>query len=348
MAAQRRTTPRSPPLPPAERDEIKDHGHEPPSMRLGDPAERHATIREHRPEPPSMPLRAVPAESVFAPSPSLSSTSRSILDPPAPPLPRIPMGRAAAAKSQRLKPAPSVYAPSPPPPPASCTRSAPSSSTSSFVPPRSISRASLFYQTPPARSRRPYNLHNTECGVRYKSTAKLTKADMVLITDYLLKSNVFEILMLLSVIYHSRNNTIHGPNQLSQNEIRGIFGCDLIDYQFSLNELYKRFTMRKGILYGRDVNQLNYWKLPQKEIVRFMDYLDRLSYFDAAPEFKLWTFGKDEDGKLFLKLKANRIVLNYFQFFNSLHDSLYQWRTTPHGEQWIKSAAKRPTTFYIG
>ena len=346
MAAQRRTTPRSPPAPPlpsAERDE-------PPPMRLGDdPAERHATIREHRPEPPSMSLRAVPAESVFAPSPSLSSTNRSILgDSPAPPLPRIPMGRAAAAKSQRLKPAPSVYAPSPPPPPASRTRSAPSSSTSSFVPPRSISRASLFYQPPPARSRRPYNLHNTECGVRYKSTAKLTKADMILITDFLMKSNVFEILMLLSVIYHSRNNTIHGPNQLSQNAIRGIFGCDLIDYQFSLNELYKRFTMRKGILYGRDVNNLNFWKLPQKEVIRFMDYLDALSYFDAAPEFKLWTFGKDEDGKLFLKLKPNRIVLNYFQFFNSLHDSLYQWRNTPHGEQWIKSAASRPSTFYIG
>ena len=345
MAAPRHTTLRapsvfsaSPPLPSAEvhgTSTIRDPPSGPSSKRLEHvPAERHARIR---PEPPSMELRAVPAESVFAPSPSLSST-RSILDPPpAPPLPRIPMGRAAAAKKQRENRPTSVYAPSPPPPPASSTRSAPPSST--FVPPASISPAELFYRTPPARSRRPYSLHNTECGVKYKSVARLIKADVKLLA-VLFGGEVFQILMVLGVIYHSRNNTIPGPNQLSQNQIRGIFDCDIIDYQFSLNEVYKRYTMRKGVLGGRDVNDLNFWKLPQNEIVRFMEYLNGLNYLDAAPGFKLWTFGRDQEEKWFLKLKPDRIILNYFQLFNALHDSLYQWRDTPHGEHWIRSSAK--------
>ena len=320
-SAPRHTTPRAPSAPSA-------FSESPPLP----PAERHASIRDPASGPPSMRPRAVPAESVFAVSPT-----RSILDPPPPPLPSKPLGR--SANVSRSKPAPSVFAPSPPLKPASST----------FVPsfpPASQSKAELFYQQPPARSRRPYNLHNKDCGVKYKSTAKVTKADMKLVNN-LFRAEVFEILVLLSVIYHCRNNTIPGPNQLTQNEIRGIFDCDIIDYQFSLNELYKRYAMRKGVLYGRDVTNLNFWNLYDGEVIQFMSYLNELSYFEEAPEFKLWTFGKDDEGKWFLKLKANRIILNYFQLFNAIHDSLYQWRSTPHGEQWINSAAKAPS-FYIG
>ena len=300
--------------------------------------------------PPTAQTRATPAQSLYSVSPSLAPAGTH-------PTPRAPPSAASVfspspspdnrhGSARGPPPAPSTFAPSPllavnrhpgtaqPPLKYSASKPAPLGPS-----------PNTYYQQPPARSRRPYKLYNKDCGVHYKSVAKLTKADTRSIRG-LLNAEVFDVLAQLGVMYHCRNNTIPGPNQLSLGQIRGIFDCDLTDYQFSVNEIYKRYAMRKGYCRGRDVADLNFWNLANGEIERFMEYLDRLSKFPRIPDFKLWTFGKDDEGKWYLKIKANEITVNYFQLFNALHDSLYQWKAALFGDEWIEFAAGG-SPFYI-
>ena len=210
----------------------------------------------------------------------------------------------------------------------------------------------LYYQQPPARSRRPYILKNKnnryirKHGIVYKSIACIRKVEAELF-DYLWQSEALFIMLVLALIYHYRMNIIERRGALSDVDIAGIFDTDLCDFQFSICEIFKRYSMRRNALGNRNAAKLNFWALPAEAVKAFEDHLMSIgSFHKGGQAFTLWSIHIDNEGKHYLKLRPCEFVLNYFQLFNSVHDSLYQWRTSLYGEEWIKHQAPKPP-FYI-
>ena len=204
------------------------------------------------------------------------------------------------------------------------------------------------YEQPPATIRQPAKLYNKDCGVKYKSVGAVVKADAILFND-LLKSEQMLMMQVLCSMYHYRMNTIPARNKLSQGAIRGIFGCHIIDYQFSLNELYKRVALRKRAIGYKSVGNYNFWLLPAHEMKKFRNWLQKIGSWTAGvgkEKYSLWTLGMDNDGKLFLKLKFNQITLNFIQLINVMHDSLVSWRILGPGAGYIKDAARTRAYFF--
>ena len=206
----------------------------------------------------------------------------------------------------------------------------------------------LYYQQPPPRSRRPYGLKNKnnpyirKHGIVYKSIACIRKAEVELFGD-LWHSEALFIVLVLALIYHYRMNIIERYGALSNEEIGAIFDTDLCDFQFSICEIYKRYAMRGGQLGRRDVSQLNFWALPAEAVQAFENHLMNIGSFRAGGQaFTLWSIHTDDEGKRYLKLHPCEFILNYIQLFNSIHDSLYQWRTSLYGEEWIKYQSNMP------
>ena len=169
------------------------------------------------------------------------------------------------------------------------------------------------YEQPPATIRQPAKLYNRDCGVPYKSVGAVVKADAILFHQ-LMTSEQMVVMQVLGAMYHYRMNTIPARNKLSKGAIRGIFGCGIMEFQYSLNELYKRLAMRKGVIGGRSIGNYNFWLLPAEEMDRFRKWLQKIGSWNAGvgkEKYTLWTLGRDNDGKLFLKLKFNHITLNF-------------------------------------
>ena len=190
-----------------------------------------------------------------------------------------------------------------------------------------------YHQQPPAGNRRPPKLYNLNCGASYKSVGALGISEIRLFRN-MMNTELFEVISVFLLIYHWRNNTIIGPKYLSRDETAAIFDTDLVDFQVSLPEFYKRYLMRKK-QFNRDSAAMNWWELPEWEIFRFMDFLDELQDFEDRA-LRIWRFGKDSEGKWYAKLHMNRISCNYIQIINAMHDSIKQWDHHTHrGVEWI-------------
>ena len=196
----------------------------------------------------------------------------------------------------------------------------------------------LYYQHPPARSRRPYNLYNTKkAGVTYRGAPVIGAQDGKLIMHLLRSEHTFVIMTLLCM-YHYRMHNVHGKDAMSIHEIRALFQISLCDFPFSLHELYKRYAMRKGRLHGRELKDLDFQSLSNETINSFRNWLESISYWKSAgPAFMLWRLGVDDDGKPWLKLNPSELTLNLIQLINVLHDNLYQWKCCLWGVDWIES-----------
>lgn len=207
----------------------------------------------------------------------------------------------------------------------------------------------LYYQQPPARSRKPYNLHNTKkAGVPYKSTACITRHESFMIYTCLSSPQGFVMQVLLG-IYHYRMNNVQSANHMTPAELRALFEIDLCEFPFSVHEIYKRYTMRKGKLgRWRNKDDLAWWRLPDDEMKMFISWLEDIAYWKSAgPAFILWRIGRNaDDGKPWLKINASEFTLNFVQLFNSLHDSIYQWKNCLWGEDFLKSI-KDAQSYYI-
>ena len=194
-----------------------------------------------------------------------------------------------------------------------------------------------YYQAPPASNREPPKLYNRDCGAKYKTVAAIKKFDAALFAN-LMACEQMKMMQVIATVYHYRMNSIPGKNMLSAGAIRGIFDCDITDYQFSLNELYKRLAMRDGTFRGVPVANYNFWSLPAEEMDRFREWLQRIgSWADGTGlKYTLWTLGKDDDGKLFLKLRLNAVTVNWLQLLNGIADSLAQWKSIYRGKEYIE------------
>ena len=271
--------------------------------------------------PPARQLNDIPELGYFE---SVSEAPSAVYSPPPPPPP--PTG----FSSSYLNDAPeSVYAES------VCSLAAPSyqSTLLPYYP-----SPAHYYLQPATTSREPMILYNKNCGAKYKSVGAIRKAELSLF-DNLWSSQQMQLMQILCNIYHYRNNTIPAKGKLKREVICSIFQCDITDYNFALVEVYKRYCMRIGLLYGRSsVGDYNFWALPAKELDRFRDWLQRVGSWTDKYETKhvLWTFGKDDEGKSYLKLKLNEFTLNYIQLLNSIYDSLAAWRDLDGGEDYIK------------
>ena len=197
----------------------------------------------------------------------------------------------------------------------------------------------IYHQQPPARSRVPYNLQNRNCGTRYKSIACITRRDVQIIGD-LWRSEQATINGLLAQTYYYRMNVIHSKGSKTKEEIIAIFAACLCSWKFSIHELYKRYALRKRQLNGRDVDDLNFFKIATREINSFIKWLKKIGKFENARRaFKLWKFGCDDDGKPWLMINQCEYNVNYFQLFNAIHDNLYQWRNCCYGLEWLRQCS---------
>ena len=198
-----------------------------------------------------------------------------------------------------------------------------------------------YYKAAPASRKVPERLHNQHCGAKYKTVAAIKRWEAELLKT-ISESEVMVMMQVLASIYFYRMNTIPGKNTLSDGAIRGLFDCDITDFQFSINEVYKRLAMRKGRL-SADVASYNFWKLSAREIDNFINWLRKIGTWTDAEagihgaEYTLWTFGKDDDGKIYLKIKRNAATLNWIQLLNSMYDSLVQWKRMSKGAAYIQS-----------
>ena len=198
-----------------------------------------------------------------------------------------------------------------------------------------------YYKAAPASRKVPERLHNQHCGARYKTVAAIKRWDAELLKR-ISESEVMVLMQVLATVYFYRMNAIPSKNALSDGAIRGLFDCDITDFQFSINEVYKRLAMRKGRL-AADVGCYNFWKLSATEMERFIDWLREIgTWVDTeagihGAQHTLWTFGKDDPGKMYLKIKRNPATLNWIQLLNSLYDSLVQWKRMSKGAAYIQS-----------
>lgn len=185
----------------------------------------------------------------------------------------------------------------------------------------------IEYECVPLTDRRePDKLYNKECGVRYKSCGKITKRSISSMTAFL-HTEVYGLFSILCTIFHQRNNTIEyrakevHPNDNDERaiKIRAIFNCNLIDYRFSVNEIYKRYCMRKGVITKN--GHFNFWNLSTKELTRWRQWLEQLGFIHHLNEH-LWTISLGKYGKWFLKFTDSKLALAIIQSINALHDSL--------------------------
>ena len=193
-----------------------------------------------------------------------------------------------------------------------------------------------YYKVPPASTRAPTTLYNQHCGAKYKTVAAIRRVDAILFKK-LVNSEQMVVMQALAAIYFYRMNSIPGKNQLSDAAIRGIFDWDVTDFQFSINELYKRLALRKGRV-NSAVGDYNFWLLSIEEMDRFRAWLKRIGTWRdpiCGVSYTLWTFGKDASGKIYLKLKLNDATLNWIQLLNSMNDSLSQWKNMSKGAAYI-------------
>ena len=186
-----------------------------------------------------------------------------------------------------------------------------------------------FYLPPPTTARQPRHLYNQDCGSEYLSIGQIGKFERDLMWRISM-SEQFEVLSLLSCMYRNRKNLIHGPNQRSKAEIAAIFSTTLMDFKFSLNELYKRYMMRKAALGKNKAEDFDWWALPVPELQRFKQHLLALGNAD----YNLFSFGVSDDGKMYLQLARNQVTLNYIQMINGLYDSFQQWLLVSNVEKW--------------
>ena len=194
-----------------------------------------------------------------------------------------------------------------------------------------------YYKVPPASRRAPVTLHNQHCGAKYKTVAAIRRVDALLFKK-LVNSEQMVVMQVLAGIYFYRMNSIPGKNMLSDAAIRGMFDCDITDFQFSINELYKRLALRKGRV-NSAVGDYNFWLLSIEEMDRFRDWLKRIGTWRDGVYgaiYTLWTFGKDSSGKIYLKLKLNDATLNWIQLLNCMYDSLSQWTKMFKGAAYIQ------------
>ena len=194
-----------------------------------------------------------------------------------------------------------------------------------------------YYKAPPALIRAPEQLYNQNCGAKYKTVGAIKRSDAILFQK-IVNSEQMVVMQVLAGIYFYRMNSIPRKNALKPAAIRGIFDCDITDYQFSIHELYKRLAMRKGRVHSA-VGDYNFWALPAEEMDRFRKWLQRIgSWRDDISDvsYPLWTFGKDASGKLYIKLKLNDITLNWIQLLNCMYDSLAQWTRLYRGVAYIR------------
>ena len=204
------------------------------------------------------------------------------------------------------------------------------------------------YKQPPATIRQPAKLYNKDCGVEYKSCGAVAKADAILFND-LLNCEQMSMMQVICSMYHYRMNTIPARNKLSQGAIRGIFGCHIMDYQFSLNELYKHVAMRKRAIGHKSVGNYNFWLLPPHDLKKFRRWLQKIGSWSAGvgkQKYNLWSLGMDNDGKFYLKLQFNQMTLNFIQLINVMHDSLTSWRILTPGASYIKDAIRTRAYFF--
>ena len=207
---------------------------------------------------------------------------------------------------------------------------------------------SLYHQQPPIRKRVPYNLHNKQkAGVPYKSCACITVKDNKLM-NALLDSQQALLIEVLLCMYHFRMNNVHSAGAMSQSEIKALFEIEICEYPFSCHELYKRYAMRRGKLYGKEVDDLNFWNLPTEEMNSWTAWLAKCGTFRYQSEEAqvLWNIGKDVNGLPVLKLAPCEFTLNYIQLFNAMHDNLYQWKCALFGVEYIRRACHVPA-FYL-
>ena len=187
----------------------------------------------------------------------------------------------------------------------------------------------IEYELVPLTDRRePAKLYNKECGVCYKSCGKITKRSISSVTAFL-HTEVYVLFTILCTIFHQRNNTIEykskkvHPNDNDERaiKIRAIFNCNLIDYRFSVNEIYKRYCMRKGVIKKNDQGKYNFWNLSAKEVTHWTQWLKQMGFIHHLNEH-LWTISLGKYGKWFLKFTDSKLALAIIQSINALHDSL--------------------------
>ena len=238
---------------------------------------------------------AAPAESTYAPSEVRLATPPPLI----PKLSRPPASRSSGAAGfqqlisiirgvpevNEIPTAPeSTYAESVYPEVPSSPPSAPPVKQSRHKPITADELKAEYYKVPPASRRLPTKLYNQDCGAKYKTVASIPRADALLF-EKLINSEQMVVLQVLAGIYFFRCNAIqsaHHKDSLPDGAVRGIFDCDITDFQFSLNELYKRLAMREGRIYS-NLGNYNFWSLSATEINRFRNWLRRLgSWMDPV------------------------------------------------------------------
>lgn len=185
----------------------------------------------------------------------------------------------------------------------------------------------------PAGERLPELLFNQDKGGTYKSCGMVTKKNIYGLHTFL-NTEVFALMSILCNIYHSRNNTIDQEMIRNKNTVRGIFSCDLVNYKFSLNEVYKRYAMRKNYLGGADAGEFNFWYLEHDEIDKWKSWLLELGWMRCVRD-ALWIMDKTDDGKWFLQLKHNKLTLALIQTMNSLYDIISVIDGIANWERWV-------------
>ena len=201
-------------------------------------------------------------------------------------------------------------------------------------------QASAYYLAAPAGSREPQKLHNKKAGGEYKSCGMISKKCIHLLHVFL-NTEIFCMMTILCNIFHSRNNTIDQEMAKVDNTIKGIFSCDLIQYKFSLNEVYKRYVMRKGYLRGADAAEFNFWFLDDDIIKDWNFWLLELGWVNCVRD-TLWNIDQTADGKWFLQLNHNELTLALVQTINSLYDSISLIGGLANWDEWLPLEKMRP------
>ena len=183
-----------------------------------------------------------------------------------------------------------------------------------------------YHLAAPASSRQPNPLYNKNVGGVYQSCGKITKKAIYTLNT-LLNGIHFEMMSILCTMYHNRNNTIPNESAFGRNQIKGIFSCELINYKFSVNELYKRYCMRRNCL-DKKAELYDFWALSETELDFFIRWLRKIGRISCSDE-DLWIVSMGMENKWYLQLWSNSYTLALVQTINSLHDSLRLMESTP-------------------
>ena len=205
---------------------------------------------------------------------------------------------------------------------------------------------------PPARSRAPTNLLNKDCGARYRSCGKITRKGLNFLNIFL-NTELYVLCTVLCTIYHNRNNTIQkssSKDTISDKDrkakIKAIFNCTIYNYRFSVNEIYKRYLIRKGAIRKLDQAEYNFWNLSEKERKKWTDWLVNMGKVKKVNK-ALWIVRSGKDNKWFLKFTDSTLALAIIQTTNALHDSLVILNKASHSFQaFVK--AEREKAGYTG